>query len=445
MQTSITLKASALLSEDGFSLDELLVRTKELFDREGIAGFVALLLDLVDAQLCWRLIHQEQPGWHLKPCCNRSDYVLQDRVGRRIRTSIGVVRLSWRRLRCRCCNKSILPLREFLDLRRYQSKSNELERLVLEVVSEQNYRRATRHLASIGLIPVPRSTAHRWVAMSDCDELPATGQQLPVLLSDGTGYNRRPDATLGIDNQGEVRVALGIDGKGTVVPLGTWTDKTWDEIGRTLGAKDPEHEAPHQVLISDGELGLAEGLAHLANHYQRCHWHQLHDLYFLLHRDKAPLTYIRACRRELAGIIGIELPAADFQVVSDGDKTALEQAADKAEHQVRELTDRLMAKGYNKAATYIRNSLQHLFTYIRVWLKYGLVTPRVSSLLERMMREIGRRLKRIAFGWSERGAAKMTRIIIKRFTNAGLWDAYWSKKLRITGGVTLTCTGINAV
>ena len=58
MERSITLKVSALLSESGFSLDELVVKTKELFDREGMAGFVGLLLELVDAYLCWKLVHQ---------------------------------------------------------------------------------------------------------------------------------------------------------------------------------------------------------------------------------------------------------------------------------------------------------------------------------------------------------------------------------------------------
>jgi hypothetical protein len=319
-----------------------------------------------------------------------------------------------------------------------------LEQIVTEVVSEQNYRRAVRHWTTIGMIPVPRSTAHRWVALSDCAELAPVESQLPVLLADGTGYKRRSDPSAGTDNRGEVRVALGITDRGIAVPLGAWTDKTWDEIGQALGTSDSEHEAPHQVLISDGEAGLAEGLAHLVNHHQRCHWHQLHDLYFQLYRDRARIAYSRACRQELAGIIGVELPAVDFQVVTETDKAVLAQAADNAAEKVRELVDRLVARGYHKAAAYIRNALGNLFTYIRVWLECGLVVPRVTSRLERMMREIGRRLKRIAFGWSERGAAQMTRIIIKRFASAGQWQAYWTRRLRITGRVNLVCTGIHA-
>lgn len=443
MERSITLKVSALLSESGFSLDELVIRTKELFDREGIAGFVSLLLELVDARLCWMLIHQPS-GWRPKPCCDQPVYELHGRVSRRLRTSVGIVRLSWRRLRCRCCDRSFLPLRTFLCLRRYQSKSSELERIVTEVVSEQNYRRLSRHLALIGLIPVPKSTAHRWVTLSDCDELLPTTQPLPTLLADGTGYKRRPDAAAGIDNHGEVRVALGVDGRGSVIPLGAWTDKTWTEIGQALTSADPEQKVVHQVLVSDGGPGLAEGLAHLVNHHQRCQWHQVHDLDYYLYRDEAPKAYRREQQRALAGIIGIELPAQDFQIVPAADKIALAQVTDGAEQKLLELIGKLADKGYHQAANYIRNAKDRLFSYIRVWLECGLVTPRVSSLLERMMREIGRRLKRIAFGWSESGAAQMTRIIIKRITSAGEWDAYWQKRLRITGQVKLVLLGVNA-
>jgi hypothetical protein len=37
-----------------------------------------------------------------------------------------------------------------------------------------------------------------------------------------------------------------------------------------------------------------------------------------------------------------------------------------------------------------------MFSYVRTWLQTGLVTPRVSSMIERMMREIGRRIKKLA-------------------------------------------------
>ena len=130
------------------------------------------------------------------------------------------MRIAWRRLRCVRCGKSVVALREFLGIRKHQSKTAELEQVVAEVVSEQSYRRTSRHLEMIGEIPVPKSTAHRWVMESNCDELKTDGEVVDVLFADGTGYKRRPDPSTGQNNRGEVRVALGVTSDGTVVSFG---------------------------------------------------------------------------------------------------------------------------------------------------------------------------------------------------------------------------------
>jgi len=67
-----------------------------------------------------------------------------------------------------------------------------------------------------------------------------------------------------------------------------------------------------------------------------------------------------------------------------------------------------------------------------------------TSMIDRMMREIGRRLKKIAFGWSEKRAAKMARIIIKRITSGSKWDEYWRRQLRIEGNASLIYRGVKA-
>ena len=46
MQDIITLEVLSATSEKRFSLDELVFRTKELFETEGLAGFVGLILGL---------------------------------------------------------------------------------------------------------------------------------------------------------------------------------------------------------------------------------------------------------------------------------------------------------------------------------------------------------------------------------------------------------------
>jgi hypothetical protein len=219
----------------------------------------------------------------------------------------------------------VVPLSEFMQVERYQSKAAELERIVTEVVSEQSYRRTVQQPQLIGEIPVPRSTAHRWVIQRNWDEIETEGKAVDILFSDGTGYKRRPNAEKGIDNHGEVRIALGVSANGTVLLLGAWSGKTWDEISEEIMPRRADREPIAKLFVSDGEQALADGLARLANGAKRCHWHMIHQL--------------------------------DYKMWKDG-----------------------VARG------------------------------------ER--REIGRRLKSIAFGWSEAGAAEMARIIIKRATTA---------------------------
>ena len=436
MESIIAVNVQALLVENGFSLDELVIRTKELFEQHGIPGFLGLLLDLLDTQLCTALIHNTA-GWKRTACCANPAYELQGRPARRFRTGVGTVHIHWRRLRCRHCHRSCIPLREFLGLERYQSKTGELERIVTEVVSEQNYRRATRHLALIGMIPIPKTTAHRWVTTSNCDEFAVEEEKPPVLMADGTAYKRRPVVATGVDNRGEVRIALGIRKDGKVKGLGVWSGESWEAIGKALGPKDPEVKPQSKLLVSDGEPGLAEGLAHLVDEQQRCHWHLVRDLGYALTRNQASKSDREELKGTLTGILGIELPAADFQKVSESDKAGIEQTVVTAEAKLDELIQQLIGKGYNQAANYIRYARDKLFNYVRVWLSCGLVSMRVTSQLERLMREIGRRLKRIAFGWGEEGAAQMTRIIIKRITSADEWTSYWNKRFNFNGGVRL--------
>jgi len=143
------------LSENGFSLDELVIKTKQLFEQKGTAGLISLLLRLADEHICLALLYGK-PSWQPNPCCDQVRYRSIGSLKRTFRTSAGTVDLRWRRLQYASCGRSIIPLREFLGLEAYQSKTAELEHVVAEVVSEQSYRRSSSHLKLIGEIPVPQ-------------------------------------------------------------------------------------------------------------------------------------------------------------------------------------------------------------------------------------------------------------------------------------------------
>ena len=108
---------------------------------------------------------------------------------------------------------------------------------------------------------------------------------------------------------------------------------------------------------------------------------------------------------------------------------------EKTEAIIDQLIKYFQERGYDAAATCLRRAKIGMFGYICRWLKWGLTFPRASSMVEKVMRELGRRIKKIAHGWSDRGVTKVARIILKRFADAGAWEDYWQKRMTIIGNV----------
>ncbi|MFN9976395.1 MAG: hypothetical protein ACK58T_41500, partial [Phycisphaerae bacterium] len=104
-------------------------------------------------------------------------------------------------------------------------------------------------------------------------------------------------------------------------------------------------------------------------------------------------------KSELCGIINIDLPKKDFEKVSLEDRLIIEIKTRKAEKELDNLIGEFIDRGYRQAARYLSNAKASMFSYVKSWLRTGIVHPRVTSQIERMMREIGRRIKKIGHGW----------------------------------------------
>ena len=442
MQETFYVEILGCVSEKQFSLDELVVKAQELFKSEGIAGFVGLLLRLLDEKVSIEICTGQRRD--LITCCESAKLEIHQTKPRTFRTTAGKIQIQWKRLKCRACKKTMIPLREILGLRRHQSKTIELEKMVAEVIWEQSYRRTSRHLGTIGAIPVPKSTVHRWVMESNCDELKIDEQPIEILVADGTAFKGRNLGKKGyFRGKGDLRVLLGITTEGKLTALGSWAGRSWDEIGQEIRNQTAGGKPLSKVLLSDGELGLAEGLVGLSKNQQRCHWHQIRELKGTMWKDGAPLVEKRIMQKKLAAILAFDLPNTEFENISPDDERDVKQRILEAEQKLDEMINYFHAKKYIHAAWFIQRAKKNLFTYVRVWLETGLACPRVSSWMERIMREIARRIKRIAFGWSNRGAAKMTRIIIKNILSKQQWQKYWADRLQITGNVILSFRGVS--
>lgn len=434
LKKEFRLSIFSSLSKSGFSMDELLLETKRLFDTEGIVGFLRVLLEMMD-QIVVGLCNND--------CCKKFKAELNRKELKQIHTSCGFLKFNWTRVRCAHCGKSFVPLKKFLGLENHQPKTSELEKIVAETVSEQSYRRSKQHLETIGSVAVPHTTIHRWVMKSSCDEIDLN-KRVDTLMADGTGYKGHP---LLVDSERpEVKIVIGITGD-KVVPYGAFTEDSWVKIKNKLKkANHPSDKIKFKpiakLLVSDGEEGIINHLGKLTENTQRCTWHLPHDLYPLLrYQESVPADEASILTSELCGIINIEMPKEDYEKVKLEEKLELEKRIWTAEEELKKLVAHLKEKGYRKAATYIENSRDKIFSYLKFWLKTGVIHPRVTSMLERMMREIGRRIKKIGHNFSPKGAQKLTNIIIKRITSANEWVQYWNEKLNIRGDVKLTFGG----
>jgi hypothetical protein len=256
-----------------------------------------------------------------------------------------------------------LPLGNFLKLNRYQKKTVELEQIVSAVITDQSYRRLSQHLKIIGNIEIPKSTAHDWIKATPCD---VAAQQLEFefaqILPDGTGYKKRPKNP-GESNRGELKVMIGVDDEGNTFPMVVWSDKSWAEIGTAI--LDPKDAAKRDRpladdLVVDGEPGMAEGLEHLADGVQRCHWHLPRDLGYSMWKDEAPLRERKMKSKQLSQLMAIELPKGSVDEISEKDKAKLLERCGKVERELDKFIEDLGAKGYGVAANYVSRGFKLL-------------------------------------------------------------------------------------
>ena len=422
MEYPILLRLVTQVSSSLASLDEVVLRVQELLDTQGMAGVLSLLLSLMDRALlqAWRT------GALLPPvCCAHPAYEVEGTRKRVIRTSVGRVSFAWHRLRCRHCHARWIPLRTYLGLQRQQRHSAELEQRGLEASSSQSYRQAARQTG------VAKSTLHQWVRETTSDELPAPTEPDPVLEADGMVFHRHPDE-VGGSTRGDLRVAIGISATGAMSIRGVWSGPAWDRIGNDVAQREG---GPAIELVQDGEPGLAEGVGPAATYVQRCHRHLALRADAPLLADDLAVKLRRFWQQALSVILAIRLP---------DDATDPLQRAD-LRRTVRVTTDLLMAladewesDGLIHGATYLRNALPYLFSYVTAWLATGRRLPRTTALIEGVMSQLTIRVKAIGRNWKALGVVKIARMILKRWKHRHEWLVYWVRRQHRTGSVQVS-------
>ena len=354
---------------------------------------------------------------------------------REVKTDLGTIRYRVAYVRCLECGTWVQALRQVLEIEKWERHSGSLERMVMEAVRETSYGRGEREVEARGGPPVPRSSAHRWVGARVLPERTAKGAISG--MADGTAFKKWPG------KKGELRVVLGLGKSNEVIPLGCYAGETWEEIGKQVAKKLKREEVQLELFAMDGELGLDEHLGTVLGRVsQRCTWHAPRQMVYALWRDKLKHEDRGPFFRELKSLIGIEIPAGSWEAIAPEDKQEIERKVAENKAQVREMIDLFRKKGYQHAAVYLERSLDRLYSNIELWLKTGIIAPRTTSILENIFRELGRRIKKLGYNWSDKGAAQMSRIVLLQHFDAQTWSTYWQQSLNLRSRCTITIEAI---
>jgi hypothetical protein len=312
-----------------------------------------------------------------------------------------------------------------LQVAPFSRRETNVEHEVTEAVIDTNYRRLIEGRS----IDISLGGVHNIVVGSDIDKafqdcIPA--EDLSGIMADGTGVKQHKGS------KGELRTVIGISQQGRVVPLGSFVNTSWPEIENVVKARikgTADHPIP---FVYDGEPGLDDFLSGAAE-VQRCTWHAPRGLYHALWEDGLKKKESQPQIDKVKQLVGIELPAGDFEILKEEDKEPVRTRYEKSKKEVQELISTFYEKGYQKGASYLESLSKHLFTNIELWLSTGIIAPKTTSLLERVFREIGRRLKRIAWGWSDAAVTNLSKMILIKQYAKDKWEQFWKEKLGIKG------------
>lgn len=429
MEREITIALRFKLAIGEASLNEIVYRLKELRDPLMLQVLEQILKgydDLICERLSQTKIYPSKARKGLGRHFKRGDPDGRLCRGRKVRkrgyrknlrhlaTVFGKLKFPIRVVECCKCGAFYSPLLSALKVGRYARRESNFEHEVIEAVIDTNYRRLIQGRS----IDISLGGIHNLVVGSDVDDLyqePVSVEDLSAIMADGTGVKQYRG------HKGELRAVVGVTTAGRVEPLGTFTNMEWSDIEKVIKDRIKQAKPFNIPFVYDGEPGLDDFLAEVAQS-QRCTWHGPRGLYHALWEDGLKKKESQPAIDQLKHLIGIELPEGEFEILKEEDKEAVNIQYNASKIQIQELIETFRQKGYSHGASYLENLSDRLFTHIELWLKSGIVAPKTISLLERVFRELGRRLKKIAWGWSDRVATKLSKMILLKQYSRAKWE-----------------------
>lgn len=158
----------------------------------------------------------------------------------------------------------------------------------------------------------------------------------------------------------------------------------WTEIEDNIKKRIKEAGTWKIPFIYDGEPGLDNFLAEAAES-QRCTWHAPRGVYHALWEDGLKKKDSKPVTDKIKQLIGIELPEGEYEILKEKNKDRVKSKYEKSKSEIKELIQTFREKGYKHGTAYLENLSERLFTNIELWLKTGVIAPKTTSLLKRVL------------------------------------------------------------
>jgi hypothetical protein len=427
------LSVEVSISDEGANVNEILdsvSRARDDFGRQVSEAIIEWEQEWIRDRLCAR-DRQAKKGLGSHGRKDRVAHRCQGRVftkegyrseRRWLSTDLGAIGFRVGYVSCRRCGKKFAPILDALGLQPRQRHTGRLEKLIVEAANKTSFARSVEDVEGLAGVPTSKSSSHRWVAgleLPECKPPP-----LEFLMADGTGYKKAKGA------RGELRVAIGLTAEGEVAPLGTWSGKTWKQIGKEVQRRLRGRPKP-LLSVLDGEPGLSAHFAGLARRTQRSHWHLRRDFSVLLWHDGLKKAGARPFGRQLSEILAVEIPEGEWESILAIEKAGLCDKVREAREKFDEMIEDFEKRGYQHGAEYLRGARERIFTRIDLWLETGIIAPRSTGVIEEIMREVGRRMKKLGWNWKDHGVTQQASMILLRRYSQEQWEEYWKQRLNL--------------
>ena len=346
-----------------------------------------------------------------------------------LKTEVGDIELELAMVECRSCGAVISPFLNVIGVASWQRIQEGLKERLLELLTDLHYRRTERQSFEFTDVFVSKSQLNRWILEDDWTGIvfDVDMKGIKEVFADGTKIKRQ-DGT-----KGDLRLLIGKDKEGKVVPIGVWIDKGWEEIGKEIKESYGEDSFKGKVLLSDGEQGIENHLLFKDMEHQRCIWHGGRDLGYALWKDGLDKE-------------AMDRPIEDFKkviTIDTEDRKDIEVRLIESKEALNGLIESLKERGLEASSNYVENLSKGIFTYVGLLLEKGEVISRTTGPIERSIREIGRRIKKVGGSWTDKGALTLIKLLWKRILENDELKRFWRESLGLNGNCQIALVSIS--